>query len=72
MLMFILQWGRTEIMVLLLKMPGIDVNASDNHGNTPLSWAASVSYNYTKHINSAIYKYFRTLFCISVISPLKK
>ena len=51
MLIFILQFGRTEVVELLLKKPGIDVNAADiEHGRTPLSRAAYVSYNHIGHI----------------------
>ena len=50
MLIFILQKGRTEIVELLLKAPGIDVNAEDINGYTPLYLAANVSYNHIEHI----------------------
>ena len=46
----ILQNGNTEIVELLLKTPGIDVNASDQRGQTPLFWAAVVSYNHIEHL----------------------
>ena len=47
MLMFIPQSGHTEIVKLLLKNPGIDVNAEDMYRSTPLKWAIAVSYNNT-------------------------
>ena len=50
MLIFILQFGHTEVMELLLKTPGIDVNAKSNDGLTPLYKAAYVSYNHIEHI----------------------
>ena len=50
--MFILQNGHTEVVELLLKTPGLDVDAKDKYQQTPLSKAANVSYNHTKHINS--------------------
>ena len=50
MLISILQSGNTEVVELLLKTPGIDVNAWDRDGNTPLHWAANVSYNHIEHI----------------------
>ena len=53
--MFILQAGHTETVELLLKIPGIDVNSHTNYKRTPLHWPAKVSYNFTKHIHSAIY-----------------
>ena len=49
MLIFILQSGHTEVVELLLKTPGIDVNAADRNGRTPLHWAARVSYNQIEH-----------------------
>ena len=39
----ILKGGHTEVVELLLKTPGIDVNAKSNDGYTPLIWAAGVS-----------------------------
>ena len=50
MLIFILQKGHTEVVELLLNTPGIDVNAADQGGQTPLFWAARVSYNHIEHI----------------------
>ena len=50
MLIFKLQGGHTEVVELLLNTPGIDVNAADEHGWTPLYMAAMVSYNHIKHI----------------------
>ena len=50
MLIFILQRGYTEVVELLLKATGIDVNAVDIDGDTPLYWAANVSYNHIAHI----------------------
>ena len=50
MLIFILQFGRTEVVELLLKTPGIYINAKDKDGQTPLNIAAYVSYNHNKHI----------------------
>ena len=50
MLIFILQYGHTEVVELLLKTPGIDVNAADKWGQTPLYRAAEVSYNHIEHI----------------------
>ena len=46
MLIFILQKGHTEIVRLLLKTPGVDVNVKTNNGWTPLHSAASVSYKH--------------------------
>ena len=48
--MIILQFGNTEVVELLLNNPGIDVNAADKWGQTPLYWAADVSYNHIKHL----------------------
>ena len=50
MLIFILQYGHTEVVELLLNTPGIDVNAADKWGQTPLYLAADVSYNHIEHI----------------------
>ena len=50
MLISILQEGYTEVVELLLKTPGIDVNAVDHLGQAPLYWAASVSYNHIEHL----------------------
>ena len=50
MLIFILQKGHTEVVELLLKTPGIDVNPADIDGETPLYWAAYVSYNHIEHL----------------------
>ena len=50
MLIFILQKGHTEVVELLLNTPGIDVNAADEQGRTPLYCAAEVSYNHIEHI----------------------
>ena len=50
MFMFILQRGHTEVVELLLKTPGIDVNAADKRGETPLYRATYVSYNHIEHI----------------------
>ena len=50
MLMFILQGGHTEVVELLLKAPGIYVNAKNNNGRTPLHIAAWVIYNHIEHI----------------------
>ena len=50
MLISILQNGYTEVVELLLKAPGIDVNAADSAGETPLYKAAEVSYNHIEHI----------------------
>ena len=50
MLIFILQKGHTEVVELLLKTPGIEVNAADQGGKTPLYWAAEVSYNHIEHL----------------------
>ena len=44
MLIFILQKGHTEVVELLLNNSGIDVNAADEWGKTPLSRATFVSY----------------------------
>ena len=49
MLIFILQEGHTEVVELLLNTPGIDVNAADKWGQTPLRLAAWVIYNHNKH-----------------------
>ena len=46
----ILQGGHTEVVELLLNTQGIDVNAKDNEGLTPLNSAARVSYNHIEHI----------------------
>jgi len=48
--MLILQKGHKEVVELLLNNPGIDVNAANNWGQTPLFWAAAVSYNHIAHI----------------------
>ena len=50
MLIFILQYGNTEVVELLLNNPGIDVNAANEWGKTPLQWAAFVSYNHIEHL----------------------
>ena len=50
MLISILQMGYTEVVELLLKTPGIDVNAADIYGRTPLYLAAEVSYNHIEHL----------------------
>ena len=50
MFIFILQYGHTEVVELLLKAPRIDVNAKSNDGRTPLHTAAGVSYNHIEHI----------------------
>ena len=50
MLISVLQDGYTEVVELLLNTPGIDINAKNNDGKTPLYWAATVSYNHNKHI----------------------
>ena len=50
MFIFILQYGQTEVVELLLNNPGIDVNAADKWGQTPLYLAARVSYNHIEHI----------------------
>ena len=50
MLISILQGGQTEVVELLLKTPGIDVNAVNEWGQTPLSRAAAVSYNQIEHL----------------------
>ena len=50
MLIFILQKGHKEVVELLLNNPGIDVNAANKWGQTPLFWAAYVSYNHIEHI----------------------
>ena len=50
MLIFILQGRRTEVVELLLNNPGIDVNAANEWGQTPLYWATYVSYNHIEHI----------------------
>ena len=50
MFIFILQMGHTEVVELLLKTPGIDVNAKSNYGRTPLHIASYVSYNHIEHI----------------------
>ena len=51
MLISILQYGRTEVVELLLKAPKIDVNANYHvDGYTPLNIAAYVSYNHIGHI----------------------
>ena len=44
--MLILQFGNTEVVELLLKTPGIDINAKKEDGWTPLHSAAYVSYNH--------------------------
>ena len=46
MLISILQLGDTEIVELLLKTPGVDVNVKTNSGFTPLHMAARVSYKH--------------------------
>ena len=46
MLIFILKYGRTGVVELLLKIPGIDINAKEEDGHTPLNIAAYVSYNH--------------------------
>ena len=43
MLIFILQEGHTEVVELLLRTPGIDVNAVNTLGYTPLDSADGVS-----------------------------
>jgi ankyrin repeat protein len=48
--MIILQLGNTEVVELLLNTPGIDINAREENGQTPLNIAAYVSYNHNKHI----------------------
>ena len=50
MLIFILQYGHTEVVELLLNTPGIDVNAADKPGLTPLYIAALVSNNLIEHL----------------------
>ena len=50
MLISILQEGYTEVVELLLKASGIDVNAEDQWGETPLSRAARVSFNHIEHL----------------------
>ena len=50
MLIFILQEGHTEVVELLLRTPGIDVNAVNTWGYTPLDSAAGVSDNHNKNI----------------------
>ena len=50
MLIFILQGGHTAVVELLLKTPGIDVNAKSNKGLAPLYWASKVSYNHIEHL----------------------
>ena len=50
MLISILQEGYTEVVELLLNIPGIDVNAKSNDGSTPLNIAIYVSNNHNKHI----------------------
>ena len=50
MFILILQEGHTEIVELLLKTPGIDVNAKSNDGRTPLYMAAYVSCNHIEHL----------------------
>ena len=57
MLIFILQKGHTEILELLLKTPGIDVNVGDNYGQTPLYWAAMVSYIHIKQVKHISIQY---------------
>ena len=43
MLIFLLQDGYTEVVELLLRTPGIDVNAATIEGQTPLHRTARVS-----------------------------
>ena len=50
MIIFILQGGPAEVVELLLNAPGIDVNAADEQGRTPLFWAANVSYIHIEHL----------------------
>ena len=50
MLIFFLQLGHIEVVELLLKTPGIDINAVDQWGRTPLFRAANVSYNHIEHL----------------------
>ena len=50
MLIFILQKGHTEVVELLLNTPGIDINAKEEDGHTPLNIAAYVSYNHIEHL----------------------
>ena len=50
MLISILQGGYTEVVELLRKTPGIDVNAKRIDGLTPITIAAQVSCNHIKHI----------------------
>ena len=50
MLISILQNGYTEVVELLLKTPGIDVNAKHQDGWTTLHIAAWVIYNHIEHI----------------------
>ena len=50
MLISILQGGYTEVVELLLKTTGIDVNAVDRYARTSLYTAAMVSYNHIEHI----------------------
>ena len=42
MLIFILQEGHTEIVELLLKTPGVDVNVKTSYGLTPPHLAAKL------------------------------
>jgi len=34
------EYGSTDVVELLLAVPGIDVNLADNEGQTPLYWAS--------------------------------
>ena len=47
---FILQERHIEVVELLLRTPGIDVNAANIWGYTPLHWAVEVSDKPNKHI----------------------
>ena len=67
MLISILQGGHTEVVELLLNTPGIDVNAADQLGQTPLYWAAYVSYNHIVHIYYICIQYINYFMFIFIL-----
>ena len=67
MLISILQMGYTEVVELLLKTPGIDVNAVDHLGQAPLYWAASVSYNHIEHLQYICRQYINYIMLMFIL-----